>query len=110
MCEGIAAQKKLDDVGMRSMSLMSLEQMNNVAMVAKGEGESPAEALHEMHCEEGLEAYDDLNGDILDPKKMMEARMEEIKYFKEMDGRVRESQYRRSLEEDRGGTDSSEVG
>ena len=85
MCEGIAAQKKLDDLGMRSMSLMSLEQMNNVAMVAKGEGESPAEALHEMHCEEGLEAYDDLNGDILDPKKMMEARMEEIKYFKEMD-------------------------
>ena len=40
---GDCGADEIDDLGMRSMSLMSLEQMNNVAMDAKGEGESPAD-------------------------------------------------------------------
>ena len=81
ICAGIAAQKKLDDLGLIARPLMSVEEMSSVA---KGrDGESPSEALHER-CSEGLEAYDDLSGDRLDPLLMKKARREEIEYFKEM--------------------------
>ncbi len=45
---------------------MSLEEMNAVSM-DKGEGQSPSEVLHESGTE-GLVAWDDLTGDVLDPK------------------------------------------
>ena len=39
LCQGIAAQKKLDDLGMRSLSVMNLEQMNSVAKDVMGRRE-----------------------------------------------------------------------
>ena len=45
MCAGIAAQKKLDDLGMAARPLMSVEEMSRAAG-EHGE-ENPADALHE---------------------------------------------------------------
>lgn len=81
ICEGIAAQKKIEALGVTARSIMSVEKM----MEASGskQGECPSEALHEAGCE-GLEAYDDVTGQQLDPKLMMAARRDEIQYFRDM--------------------------
>ena len=60
---------------------MSAEEMMDIAGDSTGEG--PSEALHER-CGDGLEAYDDLTGDVLDPEMMKKARKEEIEYFRQM--------------------------
>ena len=71
VCAGIAAQKRLRNLGLTAMPLMSLS-----AMAAIG---TPSEELHEQ---EDVEAYDDLTGAELDPALMKEARREEIKFFR----------------------------
>ena len=81
LCAGIAAQKKLDDLGMVARPLMSVDEMREVAKSAPGE--DPSDALHE-ECGNGIKAYDDLTGDELDPTMMKKARKEEIAYFKKM--------------------------
>ena len=70
--EGIAAQKKLDELGMEARPVLSLNEMKAAAKNAK-DGESPSEALHEQSAD-GVIAWDDLTGDILDPKLMAKAR------------------------------------
>ena len=61
--------------------LLSLEELEKAS---SGKGtEDPSEALHEWYGE-GAVAFDDLNGDELDPVMMAKARIDEIKYFKEM--------------------------
>ena len=43
--------------------------------------ECPAEALHHNGFE-GMEAFDDITGQSLDPALMVKARKDEIKYFR----------------------------
>ena len=81
LCEGIAAHKKLDDLGMMSRPVMSMEVMR--ATAKSDSGEDPRQALHERYGSD-IEAFDDLTGDVLDPAMMAEARREEIGYFKKM--------------------------
>ena len=81
ICEGIAAQKRLDHLGLQSLPIMSVEQMNRAA---KGGNDScPAKSLHEDDGH-GLIAFDDVSGQELKPELMVKARREEIAYFREM--------------------------
>ena len=82
VCEGVAAQKRVESLGVRTRSVMSLEEMRTTASVEKGQ-ECPAEALHEPDCS-GMKAFDDVSGQELNPALMVAARKEEIKYFREM--------------------------
>ena len=45
--------------------------------------ECPAEALHDTGCE-GMEAFDDVSGQPLDPALMIKARKSKIEYFCDM--------------------------
>ena len=80
LCSGIAAQHKLDDLGMEARPVLSMSEMQGAAKNEKGQ--SPSAVLHEEGGE--LAAYDDLSGDVLDPELMKRARREEIEYFKDM--------------------------
>ena len=82
VCEGIAAQKRLDALGMQARPLMTVDQMRRASAQA-GEEECPGKALHETG-HEGLVAYDDVSGQELDPGLMVKARREEIAYFRDM--------------------------
>ena len=82
ICQGIMAQKKLEQLGLKAREIMSLDEMRSTAAVEKIE-ECPSEALHETGCE-GLVAFDDITGHELDPRLMTRARKEEIAYFKSM--------------------------
>ena len=53
LCAGIAAQQKLDDLGMSARPLMSMSEMVDAAKDAAGE--NPSDALHER-CSDNLEA------------------------------------------------------
>jgi hypothetical protein len=81
LCAGIAAQRKLDDLGMVARPLMSTEEMKEAA--GSHGDQDASRSLHEEH-DHGIVAYDDLTGDELKPSLMKVARREEIKYFKEM--------------------------
>ena len=81
ICQGIAAQKKLDNLGMEARPVLSVEEMTNAAKSAKGE--DPSTALHERYGNDVI-ALDDLNGEVLDPILMAKARKDEIEYFKHM--------------------------
>ena len=81
LCAGIAAQSKLDELGLEARPLMSVEEMARAAR--NPAEESPSDALHER-CSDNLEAYDGLTGDALDPELMKKARKEDILYFKKM--------------------------
>ena len=82
LCEGIAAQKKLDSLGVQSRPLMSVEQMSKAAGQTSS-GECPSEALHETGGT-GMVAFDDVSGQQLEPSLMIKARADEIAYFREM--------------------------
>ena len=81
ICEGVAAQKKIDQLGLEARPIMSVEEMVQAAKSEKDQ--DPSEALHEMYGD-NVVAHDDLNGEKLEPLLMAAARREEIKYFKEM--------------------------
>ena len=82
LCEGIAAQKKLDMLGLEARPVLSVSEMAKIAGQGEG-GKSPIESLHEG-CREEFVAFDDLSGEELDPKLMRQARRDEIEYFKKM--------------------------
>ena len=82
ICMGIAAQKKLDGLGMRAIPIMSVEEMQKATPKVQ-KGECPSEALHENDGE-GYVAWDDVSGQELSPSLMKAARREEIAYFKSM--------------------------
>ena len=63
------------------MDVMNLEQMRKAAKIEAGE--CPSASLHQTGCE-GMEAYNDLSGQALDPGMMMKARQDEIWYFRKM--------------------------
>ena len=83
LCMGIMAQKKLDELGLVARPIMSVDRMQNIAGDKITSGEEASEELPERHGEDVV-AYDDLTGDEWDPKRMRQARMEEIAYFKKM--------------------------
>ena len=97
VCEGIAAQKKLYDLGMTSEPLMSLQEMQKAVPSEEGTGD-PSKDLHESEGEimtftmknefmllDGTVAYDDQSGARLKPELTRKARLEEIAYFRAME-------------------------
>ena len=81
VCAGMATQKKLDDLGVIVVPLMSVEEMKNAAGVDGSQ--SLSEAWRDEH-DDGTVAFDDLTGNVLKPSLMKLARKDEIKYFKDM--------------------------
>ena len=61
---------------------MSFDQMQ-VAAKNADVGDCPSKSLHEEGGQ-GLTAWDDISGQQLEPKLMVDARKEEIKYFREI--------------------------
>ena len=81
ICEGIAAQRRIEELGVVARDIFSIEKMIGAAKVDMGQC---AEAeLHELGYE-GMVAYDDVSGQEFDPKLMMAARKDEIQYFRQM--------------------------
>ena len=83
ICEGIAAQKKKEILGVQSRPIMSMEEMQRIAKSRPEE--CPGAALHEDDGEKWV-AFDDVTGQRLDPELMKRARKDEIAYFREMEG------------------------
>ena len=81
ICEGIAAQKRIEDLGVVARDILGQEKMMEAAKVDMGE--CPSAELHELGYE-GMVAYDDDSRQELDPKLMMAARKDEIQYFRQM--------------------------
>ena len=65
---------------MTARPLMTLEEMQQAA---KQTAECPSSALHEPDCS-GMTALDDVTGQQLDPRLMVQARKDEIQYFRQM--------------------------
>ena len=84
MCEGIAAQKRADELGVVGIPLMNLEELSEVAQSHNSDGEGPMDALHERAPEENVECYDDVSGEELDIKGVRKARKEKIAYLRSM--------------------------
>ena len=84
VCEGVAAEKRLRDLGMEAMGIMSLEQMKEVVKIAGGSeeyGNDPSGDLHEpeMSWDEKWEvAVDDQSGEPLEPRRVRSAQSEDI--------------------------------
>ena len=60
ICEGIAAQKRLDSLGLRARPIMSIDEMRDAAPGMERDC-CPSESLHENDGE-GLVAWDDVSG------------------------------------------------
>ena len=82
ICEGLAAQKKIEQLGLAARPVMTVEEMQQVANVKADE--NPSESLHHADAESEYSAWDDQSGQRLDPRLMIQARKDEIKYFREM--------------------------
>ena len=82
VCHDIAAQKKLEQLGVIAREVVSLDEMRSASPAEKAE-QCPSQALHAIGCE-GVAAYDDITGHELDPKLMTHARKEEIICFRDM--------------------------
>ena len=84
VCEGIAAQKRLGSLGLRSESLMNIEEMEATVAMASVETENgdPSKQLHEDEEEAKWHgtsshmwfAMDDVSGAPLDPKLVEKVR------------------------------------
>ena len=75
ICEGIAAQRRIDSINLVAMDVMSMEEL-----AAFGHDD-----LHDNHtADDKYEAYDDVSDDPLIPSLVQAARKEELQYFKEM--------------------------
>ena len=75
VCEGVAAQRRVDAMNLVAMDVMSVEELNLMG----------SDALHENHMADiHYEAYDDVSNEVLIPSLVMAARKEELDYFKSM--------------------------
>ena len=86
VCEGVAAQKKLYQLGMVAQPLMSFEEMMSAVPEECKTGD-PSKDLHEdmdEYEDGGMVALDDQSGTPLKPSMVAKARREEIDYFKAM--------------------------
>ena len=79
--ENIAAQKRIEALGITPRAIMSVESMRQAAKA--GIDTCPAEALQNTGCE-GMDAFDDVSAQLLDPALMIKARKSEIEYFRDM--------------------------
>ena len=68
VCEGVAAQKRIDSMNLVAMNLMTMQELNSFG----------TDELHENP--EDLEAFDDVSGDELKVELVVAARAEELKY------------------------------
>ena len=93
LCEGIAAQKRLDNLGLRSRPIMSVDEMVEAANTTVG-SDCPSAALHEPDTSQ-MVAVDDVSGQRLDPSLMVQAPSRNQVF--QADGRLRESQHCRML-------------
>ena len=82
ICEGVAAQKLLGELGLGAIPIMSMEEMSAVVK-DDDRHEDPSTFLHEKVSDEII-AFDDVSGDELDIAKVIAARAEEICYFRSM--------------------------
>ena len=73
VCEGIAAEKRLRRLGMVSIPLMAL-----------GSEEDGRKACDDLHENDGTLAFDDQSNEPLMPSLVRNARLEEMRYFREM--------------------------
>ena len=87
VCEGIAAQKKLTLMGLRTEQLLSLDEMLELVPEDIKTGD-PSRDLHvhedEYETADGIVAFDDQTGASLKPALMKIARLEEMQYFRDM--------------------------
>ena len=87
VCEGVASQKKLMELGLKAEPLMALDEMYATVPDDLKSGD-PGRDLHEYEDEyvtwDGMTAFDDQTGVQLKPALMQAARREEIVYFKNM--------------------------
>ena len=89
VCAGVAAQKRLHEMGMCAKDLMNLDEISAVDPNGELHEETPTRMSSQnltdppwiMDPSEWF-ATDDLTGANLDPKLVAEARREEIRYFK----------------------------
>ena len=58
VCQGIRAQRRLEELGMRAWPVMTVDQMTKTSPKGKVD-ECPSEALHEVDCT-GMVAVDDV--------------------------------------------------
>ena len=75
ICEGIAAQRRMDSMNLVAMGAMSVEELMSMGH----------DDLHEDHMSDSkYEAYDDVSNEPLIFKLVQSARKEELEYFKTM--------------------------
>ena len=72
VCQGVASEKKLRELGMQSVDILSVDEIMSV---------DPSQEIHEYV---GEEAFDDTSGSQLVPSMVAAARREEIEYFRQM--------------------------
>ena len=91
ICEGIAAQKKVDKASLTLTEMMSLDELEALSQVADLDiagldfGNVQQEAGDVLHCD-GSAAFDDVSRDTLCPSMVRKALAEELQYFQAMGG------------------------
>ena len=86
VCEGVAAEKRIQALGLEAKPLLSMGDMQEIAQkagVKVDDGSEANKALHEdVEGGEWMIAADDQSGEPLEPRRVRLARKEEIMYFK----------------------------
>ena len=77
ICDGIAAEKRLRQMGLVSLPLMDLSELGDE--IVKGQ-----DASSKLHEDGGMQAFDDQSGEHLVPELVKRARVEEMAYFRSM--------------------------
>ena len=79
VCAGIAAEKKLREMGMVALPLLdvSIDNLEN-------DMKAGATAAFDLHDYAEMQAFDDQSGEPVDPILVRKAWMEEMEYFKSM--------------------------
>ena len=89
VCVGVAAQKQLYKMGLRNEPFMTVAEMRRIVPGEFDTGD-PGRDLHDMEPEgeyvltDGTMAYDDQSGIQLRPELVMQARRDEVQYFRDM--------------------------
>ena len=83
VCAGIAAQKRIRNLGLTSLPLLSISEMQECVPGNKTTS-SPSEDLHEGEMAQNAwsewQAFDDVSGARLVPEKVAAARRDEIAF------------------------------
>ena len=83
VCEGLAAQKRLINLGLHSQPLMTVDEITAAVKKAEmGTSADTGDPSKDLHEDEGIVAFDDQSGAPLKPSMVAAARKDEIKYFR----------------------------